>query len=659
MPLQALRPECDGCRFKALGSKGFVGPVGDRNRPWVVGEGPGGEEAIGIRTPRGWVWHPFVGSSGRMLNRALKVIGVSREGCYLTNATKCQPPYGASPKDWSAAIAHCSRAFLAQEANGAAPPSIVTLGAKALEAVAGTAYCDGEIPAIGHWQGSLWYADEVGTRAERPGGCGNTLPALRFATNPRVLPTIHPAFIMRGMWKWQRVWLRDLWRGFHRVPTRPLPLSPELPADRVVIDLETLRDDPTTMTLVGAIVDGKIHQDNMMTDPVRAALVGPLPKVGHNLVGFDLSVLDLNFVEHHGPYWDTISLARLDDSDLPVALDKCCARRLDDYVQWKGAQESPGHFALLSKIYDIPPGMNSWKFYNQVDLINTSALLDALRVAVGPKGWECFEKENVACVEVRRDLYNRGMAFNVEKGRVRYLEFMDQLAQLAAEIMELVEPIWDAQLDAPLDRINRTETAMERQRAEEPATRCGLHPKYEGWGAPKSKAAACTCRQVYLGREENRKAFKRLSKDLTGLRKAVRDLEVGFNPDSVDDWRWLLFQTKLYGIRTVKTKFGLDTIQRPGLVRTPSGACSVDDDNLAELRRQLQNEGIVEPLIDFRLKWAEIQKVISTYLVPFIPIEGVKNSGRTLGLDNKAHPVYADWKTNSGRWNSGKMEEAK
>jgi uracil-DNA glycosylase family 4 len=592
-----------------------------------------------------------------MLNRALRVIGVSREGCYLTNATKCQPPSRATPADWSAAIAHCSKAYLSKEAAGASPPSVVTLGAKALEAVAGTAFCDKRPPSISHWRGSLWYADEVEARQERPGAYGQTLPALRFASNPRILPTIHPAFIMRGMWKWQRVWLRDLWRGFHRVPVRPLSLSAPLPADRVVIDLETLRDDPTTMTLVGASVDGKIRQDSMMTDPVRAALAGPLPKVGHNIVGFDLSVLDLNFVEHHGPYWDTISLARLDDADLPVALDECCSRRLDDYVQWKGSQDSEGHFALMSKIYDIPESMKTtpsgrWLFYNKVDIINTSALLDALRVAVGPKGWACFEKENISCVEVRRDLYSRGMTFDVEKGRVRYNEFLERLAVLAAEIMDLVDPIWDTRLKEPQEQINRTETAMEVVAKLMPNFgTCTLHPTYSGWRAPKSKKAGCQCRMLYDVRSTDRAAFKRMSKDLTQLRKVVRDLEVGFNPDSPDDWRWLLFDVKKYGTK--------DNHRRFGLVCTPSGTPSVDDDNLAELRRQLQNEGIKEPLIDLRLQWAEIQKLISTYLAPFVPIVGVKNSGRALGMDNKAHPVYSDWRTNSGRWNAGKMEEGK
>ncbi len=56
----------------------------------VVGEGPGAEEdAQGL---------PFVGPAGKLLDRMLGAVGLSREtNCYIANVVKCRPPMNRDP----------------------------------------------------------------------------------------------------------------------------------------------------------------------------------------------------------------------------------------------------------------------------------------------------------------------------------------------------------------------------------------------------------------------------------------------------------------------------------------------------------------------------------------------------------------------------------
>ena len=56
----------------------------------VIGEGPGAEEDNqGL---------PFVGPSGKLLDRMLASIGLSREeNCYIANVVKCRPPENREP----------------------------------------------------------------------------------------------------------------------------------------------------------------------------------------------------------------------------------------------------------------------------------------------------------------------------------------------------------------------------------------------------------------------------------------------------------------------------------------------------------------------------------------------------------------------------------
>ena len=147
----------------------------------IVGEAPGAEEEIAGR--------PFVGSSGKLLDRSLATAGINRHECYVTNVLKIRPP----GNDFG--VMYCDKAhrepspplidawsLLRQELADHSPNLVLCLGAEALRAVTGKL-------SIDKWRGSV------------------------FLSGPqKVLSTYHPAFILR-MWGKKPIFDADIRRA--------------------------------------------------------------------------------------------------------------------------------------------------------------------------------------------------------------------------------------------------------------------------------------------------------------------------------------------------------------------------------------------------------------------------------------------------------------
>jgi DNA polymerase len=73
----------------------------------VIGEAPGADEDAQGR--------PFVGPAGRLLDRMLAAIGLSREtNCFIANILKCRPPNNRDPEpdERAACISHLEHQIL-------------------------------------------------------------------------------------------------------------------------------------------------------------------------------------------------------------------------------------------------------------------------------------------------------------------------------------------------------------------------------------------------------------------------------------------------------------------------------------------------------------------------------------------------------------------
>jgi DNA polymerase len=148
-----------------------------------IGEGPGyHEDQQGV---------PFVGQAGQLLDKMIAAMGYDRDAVYVCNVVKCRPPENRTPLPPEA---DACRPYLFGQVEAVAPRVIVALGRCAAENL-------GCVPEGGRgWRGT-W-----GT----------------FQGTP-VMPTYHPAFLLRSPEKKRVVW-QDLQEVMARLgQRRPTP----------------------------------------------------------------------------------------------------------------------------------------------------------------------------------------------------------------------------------------------------------------------------------------------------------------------------------------------------------------------------------------------------------------------------------------------------
>lgn len=125
----------------------------------VVGEAPGAEEdATGI---------PFVGVSGKLLDKMLLAVGIAPATVHICNVVKCRPPKNREPHVDE--IAACS-GYLFRQIQLVAPKVILTLGTTAGRTILGSENWPGMVKIRGQWQRAL---------------------------NADVMLTFHPAYLLR------------------------------------------------------------------------------------------------------------------------------------------------------------------------------------------------------------------------------------------------------------------------------------------------------------------------------------------------------------------------------------------------------------------------------------------------------------------------------
>lgn len=88
--LEALQSFCQSVFVPEPGEQLVFGEGPEHARLLLIGEAPGAKEA---ETGR-----PFVGNSGRLLDKYLEKAGISREEAYVTNVLKIRPPGNRTPR---------------------------------------------------------------------------------------------------------------------------------------------------------------------------------------------------------------------------------------------------------------------------------------------------------------------------------------------------------------------------------------------------------------------------------------------------------------------------------------------------------------------------------------------------------------------------------
>jgi uracil-DNA glycosylase len=125
--LTAEIQQCTRCPLHRTRTQAVVYRGARHPRIVFVGEAPGAEEdRVGL---------PFVGRAGRRLDAAIATLGLSHQEYGILNLVKCRPPRNV----FLASAARTCRPYLDRQLDLLRPQLLVTLGARALEALDPTA----------------------------------------------------------------------------------------------------------------------------------------------------------------------------------------------------------------------------------------------------------------------------------------------------------------------------------------------------------------------------------------------------------------------------------------------------------------------------------------------------------------------------------------
>ena len=160
--LRNLLEKFDGCALKSTATRLVFADGNPKARIMFVGEAPGREEDIeGL---------PFVGRSGKLLDRMIAAIGLDRSKVYIANVIPWRPPGNRTPTPQETQIC---LPFIQRQIELVDPDILVTLGNPSTQTLLSTR--EGIMKTRGRW---LEY--DTGTRVIR------------------AIATFHPAYLLRS-----------------------------------------------------------------------------------------------------------------------------------------------------------------------------------------------------------------------------------------------------------------------------------------------------------------------------------------------------------------------------------------------------------------------------------------------------------------------------
>ena len=171
--LRALLERFEGCMLRATATQLVFADGNPQGRVMFVGEAPGRDEDIaGL---------PFVGRSGKLLDRMMAAIGLDRAQAYIANVVPWRPPGNRTPTPQETAICF---PFIRRQIELAGADILVCLGQPSTQTLLETR--EGITRTRGRW-----FKFNTGSR------------------EIRALATYHPAFLLRSPLQ-----KRFAWRDF-------------------------------------------------------------------------------------------------------------------------------------------------------------------------------------------------------------------------------------------------------------------------------------------------------------------------------------------------------------------------------------------------------------------------------------------------------------
>ena len=171
--LRAMLERFEGCALRTTATQLVFADGNPQARVMFVGEAPGRDEDIeGL---------PFVGRSGKLLDRMMAAIGLDRRSAYIANIVPWRPPGNRTPTPQESAVC---LPFTLRQIELADPDILVCLGTPSAQTLLNSK--DGILKTRGRW-----FPFDTGTR------------------EIRAIATLHPAYLLR-----QPLQKRFAWRDF-------------------------------------------------------------------------------------------------------------------------------------------------------------------------------------------------------------------------------------------------------------------------------------------------------------------------------------------------------------------------------------------------------------------------------------------------------------
>src|SRR6476469_10951917 len=171
--LRAMLERFEGCALRTTATQLVFADGNPQARVMFVGEAPGRDEDIeGL---------PFVGRSGKLLDRMMAAIGLDRTSVYIANILPWRPPGNRTPTPQDSAIC---LPFTLRQIELAGPDVLVCMGGPSAQTLLNVR--DGILKTRGRW-----FTYQTGTR------------------EIRAIATLHPAYLLR-----QPLQKRLAWRDF-------------------------------------------------------------------------------------------------------------------------------------------------------------------------------------------------------------------------------------------------------------------------------------------------------------------------------------------------------------------------------------------------------------------------------------------------------------
>lgn len=424
-----------------------VPAIGPANaRIMIVGEAPGNDEVF--------AGEPFVGVSGRELDRMLHEAGITRTSCFITNVCKYQPPrndierfllkkgagrdagYSEYYGKWPSPEVLNGIGELKSEIQRVQPNIIIALGNTALWALTGH---DG----IGKWRGSL--VEEI-----LSGRC------------VKVLPTYHPAAILR-QWSLRAIAVHDLRRAAAeeafpeiRRPAYDFTVRPDFDKaistlsmlqgdhNKIAVDIETRRGHIACIGFAWSKLDAiciplmcvenpdgywSEDEEYILVTAMRKLLMDPQKKIiGQNYL-YDLQYLIRYWGAYHIPHSDTMAMQHVCWPGMPKGLDFLSSMYCEFHEYWKDeGKEWDPRYVSEEQLW----------LYNCKDAVKTYEVEEVLDNLIDKRGVrQPYEFQMRELYPTTLEMMLRGVLVDKKKKSEWGMELMDYQAKLEQQLIAL------------------------------------------------------------------------------------------------------------------------------------------------------------------------------------------------------------------------------